>query len=652
MLISRNLTRTIALSCLSLSCNLFANDIGFINLNEWSQVGDSASGDWAVNADGSSVFQSINGHPTAFMSSEKYSNRTFRGVIQVAADAGDDDYVGMIFGDPDNNFYIFDWKQGSTGGVLKGFRLFHFNGSFADLKGVGWGVHENETGLNTILASSTETGWVHGREYGFEMQLYPNRIVAKIDGATIFDVKGLEVEPSRFGFFNWSQGKVTYNAIEHLYPPIAENKSMTVSQGFDKTVIGTWTDKNVDDTHTCELAEKPQYGKVTYIAPCSFKYIPDPDHDGLQTFSYRITDSTNLYTDGEVSVNVMAGGSSIVLPSFIEADATTKVSMKLTSVAEGQFQNPSFSGVNVPNFMKIDSSTGLITMTPTSNDLGLHENITLTASNGISNFDAGTFDLKVMPKQTSSHLEQEFLVLTSEQLLLDENDMPLAVIDVPAQNTGENVLAEGPHQAVVTANSSNKASIFIQGVEIAPGKSKNLIINLDQNGTKIPLAYSTLDQGNSLVSIAFPWLDSPHEQRYVSQRTCSASDSTNCTRSLDLDRNVAPEGEIQVAIRKGETSEYLTFGLSSSAWNSSDLQTQISKISDDDIIAVNVHVNNANTRAFLSKLASSLSDDDLTAAVSKLEDNASLVFHQGNGLKSFKTATANRWGTTSLTWVD
>ena len=50
-----------------------------IDLNSWSQQGVAGNGNWAVSADGSSVFQSINGNPTYFVSDDEYLNTRFDG---------------------------------------------------------------------------------------------------------------------------------------------------------------------------------------------------------------------------------------------------------------------------------------------------------------------------------------------------------------------------------------------------------------------------------------------------------------------------------------------------------------------------------------------------------------------------------------------
>ncbi|MEZ9856681.1 hypothetical protein AB4347_22020, partial [Vibrio breoganii] len=122
-----------------------------VNLHTWKQYGAAASGNWAVSADGQSVYQSINGAPTAFMSANKYEYRTFKGIIQVDTGAGDDDYIGFIYGDPTaGGFYLFSWKKLPTS-ADSGFSLIYFDGTLDQMSDYGWTVHDVEQGKNTIL---------------------------------------------------------------------------------------------------------------------------------------------------------------------------------------------------------------------------------------------------------------------------------------------------------------------------------------------------------------------------------------------------------------------------------------------------------------------------------------------------------------------
>lgn len=55
-------------------------------------------------------------------------------------------------------------------------------------------------------------GWRPGIEYGFELIYERDRIRISIDGQLVFDVSG-SFQNGRFGFYNFSQSRVTYRSF-------------------------------------------------------------------------------------------------------------------------------------------------------------------------------------------------------------------------------------------------------------------------------------------------------------------------------------------------------------------------------------------------------------------------------------------------------
>src|SRR5690606_6053488 len=95
--ISRTIARALVMGAFAtLSTAAFSATIP-IDLNTWEKRGPSANGNWTVTPDGSSVFQSINGDPTFFVSPDNQINKTIRGSIRVETTT-DDDYIGFVFG--------------------------------------------------------------------------------------------------------------------------------------------------------------------------------------------------------------------------------------------------------------------------------------------------------------------------------------------------------------------------------------------------------------------------------------------------------------------------------------------------------------------------------------------------------------------------
>lgn len=207
-----------------------------IDLNTWEQRGPANNGNWTVAADGSSVFQSINGNPTFFVSPDNQINKTIRGSIRVET-TGDDDFIGFVFGfngpastGNDMNFVLFDWKQANqVSGTLaqEGFALSRVNGTVTDYIPGFWG-HADSAGFDVLATRyGSDLGWEDNVLYDFEILYQTNRIAIEISGGafgsgeTIFDIAG-SFPDGRFGFYNYSQSSVRYAGLTEEETPPSE----------------------------------------------------------------------------------------------------------------------------------------------------------------------------------------------------------------------------------------------------------------------------------------------------------------------------------------------------------------------------------------------------------------------------------------------
>ncbi len=196
-----------------------------INLNTWTQEGPTNAGNWTVAADGQSVFQTINGEPTFFISPDTFANTVIEGRFAVET-TSDDDYIGFVFGyqsplsangdDPsDYEFLLLDWKQNSQtfGGEFasEGFTLSRVNGVVPPAEVIDTFWAHKDTPQLEVLATSHEagSGWDDNVEYSFRLEFLSDKIKVDIDGNTIFDVDG-DFTGGRFGFYNYSQANVRY----------------------------------------------------------------------------------------------------------------------------------------------------------------------------------------------------------------------------------------------------------------------------------------------------------------------------------------------------------------------------------------------------------------------------------------------------------
>lgn len=148
--------------------------------------------------------------------------------------------------------------------------------------------------------------------------------------------------------------------------------------------------------------------------------------------------------------------------------------------------------INKPNFMRLND-LGVIEMNPTDDDLGMHHDITFETSDGLSTYNAGTFDIQVIPSTNNDYLNQNFEIITSDVQLLNLDNTPHTLVTIPALESGEGNLVEGPHEALITADASNTHDMMVGDKIAAPGDTVSITVNLDKTGTALPIFYFTPD---------------------------------------------------------------------------------------------------------------------------------------------------------------
>lgn len=193
-----------------------------VDLNTWSRAATTTSGNWVVNAAGTSVEQTINGQPSFFVSPQEFINVRMRGTFRTTNT--DDDFMGFVFGwqDPtlisgttwDFDGYLFDWSQVPHFNANAGRYLVRLDGVMNQGGGSWW--NHAPTPQFSIVDSDigAGTGWTRNVSYNFELTYLTDRIVIVINNDTFFDVAGC-FQPGKFGFYNYSQGNVFYSNFNY-----------------------------------------------------------------------------------------------------------------------------------------------------------------------------------------------------------------------------------------------------------------------------------------------------------------------------------------------------------------------------------------------------------------------------------------------------
>lgn len=632
--------------CLSLSFSQFAfASAELVDLTKWRQVGAPSAGSWTVSADRHSVHQAINGLPTGFMSNETYDYRTFRGQIEVAATAGDDDWIGFMIsiqttdGEPDG-FILFDWRKNDQSGSLRGFSLIHFDGTLQELNAQGWGVRSNGNALTTVLGTDHSKEWTHGRKHDFEIQVHDGRVVTRVDGDTIFDVETEHARPGKTAFFNWSQGNVSYYSIEQLFQPVVEPLTARLSQGEVKRLKGKWTDRNTADTHTCTIEAQPKHGTVKVENQCDLVYTPSPDRDGIDTFSYRVTDSSNTFSTANVSLDVLATGVNVDLPDHIEADETTVMPLSMTSQKTADFPAPTLRLIGAPDWLEITGDR--LIATPTSEDIGLSGEFSIQSTSRLgATASHGSFQMVVVPNNDEYSRRNDKISVVSTTPLLKGDDNFFSDIVLPPLVSSENNPVAGVHTGVFSLSADSVGKMIVSGVVILPGESKEVDVVFRESGSVVPVNLQSDALGSLKYSVEFPWLDSNDDMRYVSVTSCSSSSSRNCRQKLEFDRRTAPKDEFQAIVRSAEAGEYSTYSENTIAA----LISKIGTLKTDDLVAININDHKDEYDAVLRAL-------DVAPAIFE-EKHGHLVYRMGQGVinQSIDSSTA-RWGKSAIYWLD
>jgi hypothetical protein len=212
-----------------------------VDLSTWTAesypaVSGFGAGVWNVEVDGSSVYQSVNGQPTMFVSDFNAAGTDIELSLHVATPADDDDYVGFAIGfEPGDStsasadYLLIDWKQVT--------QTFNFAtpsttpGSTADaglavsrVTGVPtadefWGHVEFDThpggAVEELARADTlgATGWVFNTTYTFRFVFTETRLQVYVNDVLELDVNG-DFPDGRFAFYNFSQARVTYSAVD------------------------------------------------------------------------------------------------------------------------------------------------------------------------------------------------------------------------------------------------------------------------------------------------------------------------------------------------------------------------------------------------------------------------------------------------------
>lgn len=305
--------------------------LALADLSSWIPQG---AGNWEVQPGNTSVRQTINGNPTFFVSDFNVLGGRVTGQFLIHSGSGDDDFVGFVIGytspfDGSNNynFIVFDWKQAAqaSGGATgeQGFSIARTNGIIESANTMWDRANGVDPQYNLLAPQVNPGGWVADRTYQFELIFTTGTngtIEIKVDldgngsfgtGETIYNLTNVNVPVGRFGFYNYSQGPVTYGNF--AFETTVEDDRYTTPMGVPLIVTNANEGVLANDNDpvggqpatgvTITITNQPDHGSVSMNNDGTFTYTPDDLYIGNDTFQYTVTNSVNE-TSEEATVTV------------------------------------------------------------------------------------------------------------------------------------------------------------------------------------------------------------------------------------------------------------------------------------------------------------------------------------------------------------
>jgi len=212
---------------------------GPVDLSGWTAVnyGCPKNGqpraNWDLSEDKMSVTQLVNADASIFVSDRGLDYTSINGTWLVDT-SDDDDFMGFVFGyQGPGRFYLFDWKgarqsDSRVGVAKKGMAIkvvdLAYRGAAAGDLEPGkpfdgkelWQTEGAPPGVRLLHYEPTE-GWQSYKPYRFQLDFRPGsfRIVVKDEDRVLLDktLRDSTYRTGRFGFYNYSQGRVTYKGF-------------------------------------------------------------------------------------------------------------------------------------------------------------------------------------------------------------------------------------------------------------------------------------------------------------------------------------------------------------------------------------------------------------------------------------------------------
>ncbi|MEM8514010.1 VCBS repeat-containing protein, partial [Massilia sp. MP_M2] len=135
----------------------------------------------------------------------------------------------------------------------------------------------------------------------------------------------------------------------------------------------------------------PQHGVLVLNADGSFSYTPDPNYNGSDSFTYRVTDADGAVTSATVSLTITAVNDGQSAAPIADRNSTAGASVTFdgaAAFADVDGDTLTYSVIGLPPGLSLDPVTGQVTGTPTTPG---NYSVTLSAADGNGGNASTTF---------------------------------------------------------------------------------------------------------------------------------------------------------------------------------------------------------------------------------------------------------------------
>lgn len=287
--------------------------------------------------------------------------------------------------------------------------------------------------------------------------------------------------------------------VPALQPPVPGNQSIAVPKGGSKAITLTATDADSPQSSLVfVVATQPAHGSLTGTVP-NLTYTPDPTYTGLDSFTFTVTDNTNLSATGTISINVFSNTVIDNTPPVVFVATPSNGAV----YTPGQVVNAVYACADPTTGIK--SCTGPVANgAPIDTTVGQHT-FSVDASDNADNPARTTVSYRVIDPTpvaqpynavvpTSSGTANEIPTDCGEVVRTSETDIPALTYAPPTVGTGRTLtfrVALGEQQVPIATTATNITYSFAVPTN-----------GTAQSATIVPGTGSSNAQGSSSVAVS------------------------------------------------------------------------------------------------------------------------------------------------------